>query len=121
MNFPKLANLKWHTTEEHSMDLQDVEQMLSQNAADNRTRYADNISQNAADNVTKPNRLSAVKLDPDMLEKVMKSAEAAVESMVEKGKYKCKYCDDIFVNRSNAKRHENRRHPEIVYKTKIAA
>merc|ERR1712179_493548 len=106
MNFPKLANLKWHTTEEHSMDLQDVEQMLSENSADN---------------VNKPDKMAGIKLDPDMLEKVMKSAEAAVESMVEKGKYKCKYCDDIFVNRSNAKRHENRRHPEIVYNTKIMA
>merc|ERR1712129_32815 len=105
-NFPKLASLKWHTTEEHSLDLEDVEQMLSE-------------SNNQADFVKKSeqrmdNRAS-VKLDPEILEKVMNNTtDAANETKKEEENFKCKYCDDVFTKRNNARRHEKRRHPEFV-------
>jgi len=107
INFPKLASLKWHTTEEHSLDLEDVEEMLNEGSTDTAVK---NSGQSPADN----NRTNVkAEAGADVVEKD-NTGEAAIEARSETEKFKCKYCDDVFTKRNNARRHEKRRHSEIV-------
>ena len=96
--YPKLSILKRHTTVEHSVELEDVEQMLGGNPVQKQEPVPDmdktedrleNIS-NTTETVTEPGNNGALK-------------------------FKCKFCDDVFTKRNNARRHERRRHPEVAF------
>jgi len=97
--YPKLSILQRHTTVEHSVELEDVEQMLGRNP------------------VQKQEPIPDMAQADDTLENVLKSTESVVEPGIEGAqKFKCKYCEDVFTKRNNARRHERRRHPEMAYK-----
>ena len=98
-DFQKLASLKLHTTEEHSLDLEDVEQMLSESSQDS-----------GKETTHKTDTKASVKLDPEILEK-MKATEFNEPG---NDKFKCRYCDNVFTKKNNARRHEKRTHPEYV-------
>jgi len=97
-NFQRLGSLKMHTTEEHSLDLEDVEQMLSES------------QENVKETTHKTENKASVKLDPEILEK-MKATEYNEPG---NEKFKCRYCDNVFTKKNNARRHEKRTHPEYV-------
>lgn len=97
--YPKLSILQRHTTVEHSVELEDVEQMLGGNP------------------VQKQEPIRDMAQADDTLENVLKPTDAVSEPGIEGAqKFKCKYCDDVFTKRNNARRHERRRHPDMAYK-----
>jgi len=97
--YPKLSILQRHTTVEHSVELEDVEQMLGGNP------------------VQKQNPIPDMAQTDDTQENFSKPTEAVTEPGLEGAvKFKCKYCDDVFTKRNNARRHERRRHPEMAHK-----
>ena len=87
-----------HTTVEHSVELEDVEQMLGGNP------------------VQKQDPIPDMAQTDDTQENFSKPTEAVTEPGLEGAqKFKCKYCDDVFTKRNNARRHERRRHPEMAH------
>jgi len=109
--FQKLESLKWHTTKEHNLDLEDVEQMLQEGneelSKDEEKRYT-----NSSDN---PN--VSVELDPQILEKVMKAEQDEPSDKANEGdtkKYKCDQCDNEYTNKDSVRRHMRKAHPQLV-------
>jgi len=100
--FQQLDSLKFHTNKEHNLELEDVEQMLEENGDNN------------ASQVNVENQSPRVKLDPEILEKVMNSAEH--DRSVEKPeasddkKYKCDRCENVYTNKDSVRRHMRKSH-----------
>ena len=100
--FQQLDSLKFHTNKEHNLELEDVEQMLQENGDNN------------ASQVNIENQSPRVKLDPEILEKVMNSAEH--DRSVEKPetsddkKYKCDRCENVYTNKDSVRRHKRKSH-----------
>jgi len=109
--FQKLESLKWHTTKEHNLDLEDVEQLLQEGneelSKDNEKQYTP-----SSDN---PN--GSVELNPDIFKKVMKAEQDEPSDKTEEGdtkKYKCEQCDNEYTNKDSVRRHRRKAHPQIV-------
>jgi len=107
--FQKLESLKWHTTKEHNLDLEDVEQMLQENS-DNQSEQTQH---------KKVNQLlqGNVKLDPDILEKVMKVDQVDSGDKLEDGdakRFKCDQCDNEYSNKDSVRRHRRKAHPQFM-------
>ena len=100
--FQQLDSLKFHTNKEHNLELEDVEQMLQENGDNN------------ASQVNIENQSPRVKLDPEILEKVMNSAEhdRSVEKpeASEDKKYKCDRCENVYTNKDSVRRHKRKSH-----------
>merc|ERR1719466_601816 len=69
--FQKMDSLKWHTTEEHNLELEDVEQMLKENS-DTEDVLQDDQNRSAQPD---ENIQASVKLDQEILERVIKATE----------------------------------------------
>ena len=109
--FQKLESLKWHTTKEHNLDLEDVEQML-QESNEELSKDAEKQCTNSSDNPK-----GSVNLDPQILEKIMKTEHDEPSDKTEEGdtkKYKCEQCDNEYTNKDSVRRHRRKAHPQFV-------
>ena len=94
-DFDHLVGLKMHTTEEHSLDLEDVEQMLDE------TSQSNSVSERNIIEKTEHNEGD-------------ETIDERQPNALYPSSFKCNYCDSVFTKRNNARRHEKRSHPELV-------
>jgi len=110
--FPQLEGLKMHTNKEHHLDLEDVEQMLQEKSKDQNKR-----SENDGRMINESYQ-GSVNLDPEILEKVMKSVEddnSVGENYedVDTKKFKCEHCDNVYTNKDSVRRHRRKAHTSL--------
>merc|ERR1719482_127489 len=118
--FQKIDSLKWHTTKEHNLELEDVEQMLKENSDSEDVLQDDENRSTQSDE----NFQASVKLDQEILERVIKATEQdeSKDDKIEEGdtkKYKCEHCDNEYTKKNNVRRHMRKHHPELYGKASI--
>jgi len=110
--FPQLDGLKLHTNQEHHLDLEDVEQMLHENSKDQSKRSEND------ERMINESYQGSVNLDPEILEKVMKSVEhdnsvGEYSEDVDAKKFKCEHCDNVYTNKDSVRRHRRKAHTSL--------
>jgi len=110
--FQQLDGLKVHTNTEHHVDLEDVEQMLQENSNDQSKRIQNDVR------MVNESYQGSVNLDPEILEKVMKSVEhdntvGENSEDVDAKKFKCEHCDNVYTNKDSVRRHRRKAHTSL--------
>ena len=128
-SFPKQHNLKWHTTEEHGLDLQDVEEMMSEISSDSlknpelKTESLEDTKTlkkeiDVAERTVNEANFQDEEFDPQDVNKYMDIAdgwEEAINSLIESvdvGLWCCKVCGKQYSskNKSGLKGHVESNH-----------
>jgi len=105
--FPQLDTLKLHTYQEHNLDLEDVEKMLQEQVGSNEGTLHNEVKENGVLNeATQGN----VHLDPQIVDKVMKSVEQDTHVDNEAKKFKCAECDNVYTSKDSLRRHRKKVH-----------
>jgi len=100
--FQKIESLKLHTTKEHNLELEDIEQN-------------ENRDDKPKDFVKSEDSKLSVKLDPEILEMVRKSEEEKRDEYkdgLEVDRFECIFCGKAYSNKDSLRRHKKKHHTD---------
>jgi len=100
--FDELDGLKSHTIQEHSLELEEVEEILQESNRDH--------SSTTDQKSTSPGSNTSSESNPDRDSLVKASRDIDSTDLYEKPKFKCDQCENVYSNKDSVRRHKRKSH-----------